>query len=73
MRNEHRPGKPLELLLRGCSEETVRRVNDNGNSCKPGKHHRAANTMTKARFPVTKIIDGAELLIPMAGRQPTKR
>ncbi|STV96566.1 valyl-tRNA synthetase [Klebsiella michiganensis] len=23
------PGKPLELLLRGCSEAAIRRVNDN--------------------------------------------
>ncbi len=23
------PGKPLELLLRGCSEAAVRRVNEN--------------------------------------------
>ncbi len=39
------PGKPLELLLRGCSEEAVRR-NDNRSFLQTGasgKHHRAAS------------------------------
>lgn len=38
------PGKPLELLLRGCSADGERRVNENRISCKPArlKHHRAA-------------------------------
>ncbi len=40
------PGKPLELLLRGCSKDAERRVNDNRsfllNLGASGKHYRAA-------------------------------
>ncbi len=43
--NEHRTGKPLELLLRGCSADAERRVNENRGflqTLASGKHHRAA-------------------------------
>ena len=63
------PAKPLDVLLRGASEDVVRRVNDNHNFLKT-----LARLSTLALLPagekgpvaVTKIVDGAELLIPMA-------
>ncbi len=48
------PGKPLELLLRGCSEEAVRRVNDNRSFLQTRRVWKASpccQPMTKARFP----------------------
>ncbi|ECN1535265.1 class I tRNA ligase family protein, partial [Salmonella enterica subsp. enterica serovar Enteritidis] len=64
------PGKPLELLLRGCSEEAVRRVNDNRSFLQTLARLESITVLPaddKGPVSVTKIIDGAELLIPMAG------
>ena len=64
------PGKPLELLLRGCSEAAVRRVNDNRSFLLNLARLESITVLPaddKGPVSVTKIIDGAELLIPMAG------
>ncbi|EPO4913671.1 TPA: valine--tRNA ligase [Citrobacter koseri] len=64
------PGKPLELLLRGCSEEAIRRVNDNRSFLLNLARLESITVLPaddKGPVSVTKIIDGAELLIPMAG------
>ncbi|MDU7100451.1 MAG: class I tRNA ligase family protein, partial [Enterobacter sp.] len=64
------PGKPLELLLRGCSEAAVRRVNENNTFLKTMARLESITVLPaddKGPVSVTKIIDGAELLIPMAG------
>ena len=64
------PGKPLELLLRGCSEAVVRRVTENNTFLKTMARLESITVLPadeKAPVSVTKIIDGAELLIPMAG------
>jgi valyl-tRNA synthetase len=63
------PGKPLELLLRGCSE-AERRVNDNRSFLLNLARLESITVLPaddKGPVSVTKIIDGAELLIPMAG------
>ena len=64
------PGKPLELLLRGCSEAAVRRVTENNTFLKTMARLESITVLPaddKGPVSVTKIIDGAELLIPMAG------
>jgi len=64
------PGKPLELLLRGCSADAARRVNENLNFLKTLARLESITVLSaddKGPVSVTKIIDGAELLIPMAG------
>ena len=64
------PGKPLELLLRGCSEAAVRRVSENNTFLKTMARLESITVLPadeKGPVSVTKIIDGAELLIPMAG------
>ncbi|MCL7704607.1 class I tRNA ligase family protein, partial [Enterobacter kobei] len=64
------PSKPLELLLRGCSEAAVRRVNENSTFLKTMARLESITVLPaddKGPVSVTKIIDGAELLIPMAG------
>jgi valyl-tRNA synthetase len=64
------PGKPLELLLRGCSKEAERRVNDNRSFLLNLARLESITVLPaddKGPVSVTKIIDGAELLIPMAG------
>ncbi|MDW8847643.1 valine--tRNA ligase [Erwinia sp. MMLR14_017] len=63
------PSKPLDVLLRGASADVVRRVNDNHNFLKTLARLQSITCLTadeKAPVSVTKIIDGAELLIPMA-------
>jgi hypothetical protein len=48
------PGKPLELLLRGCSADAQRRVNDNRSfllSWRVWKASPCCLPMTKVRFP----------------------
>lgn len=63
-------GKPLELLLRGCSEAVVRRVTENNTFLKTMARLESITVLPaddKGPVSVTKIIDGAELLIPMAG------
>jgi valyl-tRNA synthetase len=64
------PGKPLELLLRGCSNDAIRRVNDNRSFLLNLARLESITVLAaddKGPVSVTKIIDGAELLIPMAG------
>lgn len=64
------PGKPLELLLRGCSDDAMRRVNDNRSFLLNLARLESITVLPaddKGPVSVTKIIDGAELLIPMAG------
>jgi valyl-tRNA synthetase len=64
------PGKPLELLLRGCSDAAVRRVSENNTFLKTMARLESITVLPaddKGPVSVTKIIDGAELLIPMAG------
>ncbi|MDU6108853.1 MAG: valine--tRNA ligase [Klebsiella pneumoniae] len=64
------PGKPLELLLRGCSKEAERRVNDNRSFLLNLARLESITVLPaddKGPVSVTKIVDGAELLIPMAG------
>ena len=64
------PAKPLELLLRGCSSDAVRRVNDNRSFLQTLARLESITLLPaddKGPVSVTKIIDGAELLIPMAG------
>jgi len=64
------PGKPLELLLRGCSADAARRVNDNRGFLQTLARLESITVLPaddKGPVSVTKIIDGAELLIPMAG------
>ncbi len=64
------PGKPLELLLRGCSDAAVRRVTENNTFLKTMARLESITVLPaddKGPVSVTKIIDGAELLIPMAG------
>ncbi|QCT18605.1 valine--tRNA ligase [Jejubacter calystegiae] len=64
------PGKPLELLLRGASADVQRRVNDNLNFLKSLARLESITLLPaddKGPVSVTKLVDGAELLIPMAG------
>ncbi|WP_342754322.1 valine--tRNA ligase [Pantoea sp. MBD-2R] len=64
------PSKPLDVMLRGASADVVRRVNDNHNFLKTLARLDSLTCLTadeKGPVSVTKIIDGAELLIPMAG------
>ncbi|MFG1174040.1 valine--tRNA ligase [Erwiniaceae bacterium CAU 1747] len=63
------PAKPLDVLLRGCSDDVVRRVNDNHNFLKTLARLSTLEMLPageKGPVAVTKIVDGAELLIPMA-------
>jgi valyl-tRNA synthetase len=64
------PGKPLELLLRSASEEAKRRVNDNLSFLQTLARLESITILPaddKGPVSVTKIVDGAELLIPMLG------
>ncbi|KAB8306741.1 valine--tRNA ligase [Erwinia endophytica] len=64
------PAKPLDVLLRGASAEVVRRVHDNHGFLKSLARLGSITCLApddKGPVSVTKIIDGAELLIPMAG------
>ncbi|MBZ2399418.1 valine--tRNA ligase [Erwinia amylovora] len=63
------PAKPLDVLLRGASDEVVRRVNDNHNFLKTLARLTTLELLPageKGPVAVTKLVDGAELLIPMA-------
>jgi valyl-tRNA synthetase len=64
------PGKPLELLLRGCSADAMRRVTTTKSFLLNLARLESITVLPaddKGPVSVTKIIDGAELLIPMAG------
>ncbi|MEQ4532220.1 MAG: class I tRNA ligase family protein, partial [Mixta sp.] len=64
------PGKPLELLLRGASADAQRRVTDNRTFLAAMARLSDITVLpqgNKGPLSVTKLVDGAELLIPMAG------
>ncbi len=64
------PGKPLDVLLRGCSDDAQRRVHENHSFLARLARLESITVLPagdKGPVSVTKIIDGAELLIPMAG------
>ncbi len=63
------PAKPLDVMLRGASADVVRRVNDNHNFLKTLARLETLELLPageKGPVSVTKLVDGAELLIPMA-------
>ncbi|OFC63477.1 valine--tRNA ligase [Candidatus Erwinia dacicola] len=71
IRNEMKisPAKPLDMLLRSASADVVRRVNDNHNFLKTLARLTTLELLPagkKGPVAVTKLVDGAELLIPMA-------
>jgi valyl-tRNA synthetase len=64
------PGKPLPILLRNVSAEAERRVNANRTFLQNLARLESITLLPaddKGPVSVTKIIEGAELLIPMAG------
>ena len=63
------PAKPLDVLLRGASDDAARRVNENHNFLKTLARLDKLELLAagdKGPVSVTKLVDGAELLIPMA-------
>ncbi|GAB2948671.1 valine--tRNA ligase [Hafnia psychrotolerans] len=64
------PAKPLELLLRGASTDAQRRVEQNRNFISSLARLESITLLPagdKGPVSVTKLVEGAELLIPMAG------
>ncbi|AOR63618.1 valine--tRNA ligase [Pectobacterium wasabiae] len=64
------PGKPLEVLLRDATTEALRRVEENRSFIQTLARLESITLLPagdKGPVSVTKLIDGAELLIPMAG------
>ncbi len=64
------PGKPLELLLRGANADAQRRVEQNLSFIKSLARLESITVLPagdKGPVSVTKLVEGAELLIPMAG------
>ncbi|WP_075182793.1 valine--tRNA ligase [Pantoea sp. 1.19] len=64
------PGKPLDVLLRDCSPAAQRRVEENRSFLQKLARLESLTLLAageKGPVSVTKLIDGAELLIPMAG------
>ncbi|ACT11443.1 MULTISPECIES: valine--tRNA ligase [Pectobacterium] len=64
------PGKPLEVLLRDATAEAQRRVEENRSFIQTLARLENITVLPagdKGPVSVTKLIDGAELLIPMAG------
>lgn len=62
--------KPLDLLLRGATEDVIRRVGENRNFLKRLARLESLTLLSaddKGPVSVTKLVEGAELLIPMAG------
>jgi valyl-tRNA synthetase (EC 6.1.1.9) len=63
------PGKPLDVLLRDCSPAAQRRVEENRNFLSRLARLASLEILPageKGPLSVTKIVEGAELLIPMA-------
>ena len=63
------PGKPLEVMLRGASADAQRRVAENSNFLKAmARLDSIRITQEDETIPVcvTKLVEGAEILIPMA-------
>ncbi|CAQ86075.1 MULTISPECIES: valine--tRNA ligase [Photorhabdus] len=64
------PGKPLEVLLRNADPDAQRRVAENLNFIQAMGRLSSVTLLSageEAPVSVTKLIDGAEVLIPMAG------
>ncbi|AEX53761.1 valyl-tRNA synthetase [Rahnella aquatilis CIP 78.65 = ATCC 33071] len=64
------PARPLELLLRGASADAQRRVEQNLSFIKSLARLESITILAagdKGPVSVTKLVEGAELLIPMAG------
>ncbi|QCR37302.1 valine--tRNA ligase [Nissabacter sp. SGAir0207] len=64
------PSKPLDVLLRGADAATQRRVNENLSFIKSLARLESITLLAdgeKGPVSVTKLVEGAELLIPMAG------
>ncbi|PKE32534.1 valine--tRNA ligase [Rahnella sp. AA] len=64
------PAKPLELLLRGASADAQRRVEQNQSFIQSLARLESITILPaghKGPVSVTKLVEGAELLIPMAG------
>ncbi|MEQ9887872.1 valine--tRNA ligase [Pectobacterium zantedeschiae] len=64
------PGKPLDVLLRDATAESQRRVEENRSFIQTLARLESITLLPagdKGPVSVTKLIDGAELLIPMAG------
>ena len=63
------PSKPLEVMLRGASADAQRRVAENSNFLKAMARLESVRVMTEGEIApvcVTKLVEGAEILIPMA-------
>jgi len=63
------PSKPLDVLLRDCSADAQRRVEENRNFLSRLARLASLTILPageKGPVSVTKIVEGAELLIPMA-------
>ncbi|PLR37818.1 valine--tRNA ligase [Chimaeribacter arupi] len=64
------PGKPLDVLLRGADANAQRRVTENLSFIKSLARLNSITLLAdgdKGPVSVTKLVEGAELLIPMAG------
>ncbi|PHM71896.1 valine--tRNA ligase [Xenorhabdus kozodoii] len=64
------PSKPLEVLLRDANDDAQRRVAENLNFIQAMGRLSSVSVLAageEAPVSVTKLIDGAEVLIPMAG------
>ncbi|WCG90756.1 valine--tRNA ligase [Proteus terrae] len=64
------PGKPLEVILRGANDNAKRRVSDNIGFLKAMGRLADIRPLAEgeeAPLSVNKLVNGAELLIPMAG------
>ncbi|CFR19151.1 valine--tRNA ligase [Yersinia kristensenii] len=64
------PGKPLEVMLRGASAEAQRRVLENQSFIQSLARLSSLTLLAdgdKGPVSVTKLVEGAEVLIPMAG------
>ncbi len=64
------PGKPLDVMLRGASADAKRRVEENQSFIKSMARLESIRVLAdgeEAPVSVTKLVGGAELLIPMAG------
>lgn len=64
------PGKPLDVMLRGASADAARRVAENENFIRSMARLASIRVLAEgeeAPVSVTKLVAGAEVLIPMAG------
>ncbi|CNK67195.1 valyl-tRNA synthetase [Yersinia enterocolitica] len=64
------PGKPLDVMLRGASAEAQRRVLENQSFIQSLARLSSLSLLAegdKGPVSVTKLVEGAEVLIPMAG------